>query len=139
MNVQSILASDRPYEQIWFGNDHPEGVTQVLIDISVMTTAEVDAQGMVKPGVPLTQAGILVGAAVAVFGVTYEPVKRRTQTSIVGADNANLAADTADFFIGVITSGTVSRRAIEANLGRVLTANEIAGFDLAPCKIKLVA
>lgn len=138
MNVQSVTTQDRPYEQIWLGNDDPEGVTQVVVDISTLTTAEVDAQGMVKPGLPLTQAGIMVGAAVAVFGVTFEPVKRRTQTSFYGADNTNLAADTNDFPVAVLTSGSVSKRAIEANLGRSLTANEIAGFDLAASKIKLI-
>lgn len=101
----------------------------VKLDLSGMTTAEVDADGVLKPGVPLTSAGILVGAGAAfVYGVTVEAAK-------VAPDNANLGTD-ADVLVAV-GIGTVNRDIAEDNLGRAYTADEIAGFDRAGSKCTL--
>jgi hypothetical protein len=103
---------------------------QIAVNIANLTTSEVDANGWLKPGVPLTQAGALVGAAAAVFGVTIEAIK-------LVANNG--AARTGTFQIAVGTIGQVNRKVCEDNLGRVLSANEIAGFGLAGSTLKLLA
>lgn len=106
----------------------------VKVDVSGLTINEVDTNGYLKPGVPLAKTGILVGASPAfVYGVTKEAQK------IVPANptNATLAAVTADPLITVFTLGLVNRDIIEDNLGRALTADEVAGFDRAGSKIAL--
>ena len=115
------------------GVNHP---AQITIDVSGLTTNEVDQFGYLKPGVPLTKTGVLVGASPAfVYGVTFEAQK------IVPANptNTTLAAVTVDPIITINTVGHVNRDVIEDNLGRALTANEIAGFDAAGSKIALSA
>lgn len=115
------------------GVDHP---AQIKVDVSGLTTDEVDQFGYLKPGVPLAKTGILVGGSPAfVYGVTFEAQK------IVPASPTNdtLAAVTADPIITVNTVGHVNRDVIEDNLGRALTSNEIAGFDAAGSKIALSA
>lgn len=115
------------------GVNHP---AQITVDVSALTINEVDTFGHLKPGVPLTKAGILVGAAPAfVYGVTFESQKIVPEKPT----NATLAAVTADPIITVNTVGHVNRDVIEDNLGRALTANEIAGFDAAGSKIALSA
>lgn len=105
----------------------------VPILASGLTTAEVDTAGYLKPGVPLSAAGALVGASVPVFGVTVEPIK------IAASSAAGDLTAAGTVRVAVATIGQVNRAIMEANLGRVLTANEIAGFALAPCTIKLLA
>jgi hypothetical protein len=107
---------------------------QIAVNITALTNAEIDAKGWVKPGLPLSAAGTLVGAAVPVFGVVIEPIK-------VAASNSagDIAAASAAFQLSVAVIGAVSRPVVESNLGRVLNANEIAGFGLAGCLIKLLA
>jgi hypothetical protein len=115
------------------GVDHP---AQIKVDVSGLTTNEVDAFGYLKPGVPLAKTGILVGVAPAfVYGVTFEAQK------IVPANptNGTLAAVTVDPIVTINTVGHVNRDVLEDNLGRALTADEIAGFDAAGSKIALSA
>lgn len=115
------------------GVDHP---AQITVDVSGLTTKEVDTFGYLKPGVPLTKAGILVGASPAfVYGVTFEAQKIVPDNPT----NDTLAAVTADPIITVNTVGHVNRDVIEDNLDRALTANEIAGFDAAGSKVALSA
>lgn len=212
----------------------PEGVTSFPLDVSTLTTDEVDANGYVKPGVCLTASGKLVGsvatagtavaAAVAgntgngtcgavtvgagakagvhkvtfiepttnlgtfivedpdgiviadgvvgtafsggglgftiadgatdfaagdqftitvtltaggdrgvVSGVVFEAKKLRQRTT-----NADLSSDTNDTFVSVLTYGSVRKTHIERNLGRSLTATELAAFADPACKIKLI-
>ena len=107
---------------------------QILVDVSALTANEVDSRGYLKPNVPLTRTGLLVGAAPAfVFGVTVEAVKVAASNS--GAD---LAA-AVDVFVAVHTNGLFNRDIIEDTLGRALTADEIAGFDRAGSKCALTA
>lgn len=105
---------------------------QLRINPSQFTSAEIDADGRLKPGVPLGADGTAIGAAEAVFGVNYESVKVAASNS-----TADLAAATAAD-IAVATIAQVNRDQVEANLGRVLTANEIAGFALAGSNLVLV-
>lgn len=105
----------------------------VDMNITSLTSDEVDADGYLKAGVPVDAAGALVGVATPVFGVTIEPLK-------VADGNAagDLAAAPASIDIAVATICQVNRAVIEDILGRVLTANEIAGFDLAGSTCKLL-
>lgn len=142
MEIVTDQAASSTYRQIYLGNDGPEGIYHLKLDVSTMTTDEVDANGVLKPGVPLMSSGsapnvlgVPVTSTNAVFGVTFEPVKLRGRTS---NSSPALSGDTNDLSVAVITSGSVSRRAMEQNLGRALTADEIAGFGLAGCKIKLL-
>lgn len=116
--------------------DYP---SQIAVNITLLTANEVDSQGYLKPGVPFAANGILVGAAVPVWGVVPEPLD---VLHIAPYDTLSFAAALAAAGtqqLTVITVGQVNRKIIEDNLGRVLTANEIAGFGLAGCLIKLLA
>lgn len=112
---------------------------QIAVNITVLTATEVDSQGFLIPGVPLSAAGALIGAATAVFGVVPEPldVLHITAYSTLTWAAALAAAGTQQLAVGII--GAVNRKIIEDNRGVVLTANEIAGFATAPCTIKLLA
>jgi hypothetical protein len=154
MRITNTNNSTDAYLQIYPGGEDPEGVVSVTIDISTLTTDEVDSNGNIKPGVPLTFTSVVPGiggttsitaakvASGAVDGVTFEPIARRTVTTTLAginlADNANLSSDTNDPFGAVMTSGSVVRSYAERNLGRALTAGEIAGFDNAKSKLKLI-
>lgn len=108
----------------------PLNTDVVKVDVSALTTNEVDTYGFLKPGVPFLKTGLPVTAG-AVYGVTIESIK-------VAASNA--AADIAaavDPFVALGTIGTVNRDIAEDNLGRAYTAAEIAGFDLAGSKLHL--
>lgn len=105
------------------------------VDISTLTTDEVDAQGNIKPGVPLGRDGKKLSgvAGEAVFGVVPEAVPLVAPNPT----NVSLAANTNDVFVGVAVIAAVDRDDIELNLGRALTANEIAGFESGKCKLVL--
>jgi hypothetical protein len=107
----------------------------VKVDVSTLTTDEVDAKGNIKPGVPLGRDGKKLSGAAgeAVLGVVPEAIK------IVPPNptNSTLAATTDDVFVGVAVIAAVDRDDIEKNLGRALSANEIAGFESGKCKLVL--
>lgn len=130
MSIEQGREGGQAYGSPFRGNtDH---LASVRLDVSAMTAAEVDAFGYLKPGVPLTRAGVLVGIAPAhVFGCNAEATK-------VAASNApaDLAA-AADRDVGVVVIGVVNRDVLEDILGRALTADEIAGFDRAGSKLVL--
>jgi hypothetical protein len=127
-------AGGRAYANPFIGGvDHP---AQIKVDVSGLTIDEVDQFGYLKPGVPLAKTGILVGADPAfVYGMTFEAQKIVPDNPT----NVTLAAVTADPIITINTVGHANRDVIEDNLGRALTANEIAGFDRAGSKIALSA
>lgn len=127
-------AGGRAYANPFIGGvDHP---AQIKVDVSGLSTDEVDEFGYLKPGVPLAKTGILVGASPAfVYGVTFEAQKIVPNNPT----NDSLAAVTSDPIITVNTVGHANRDVIEDNLGRALTADEIAGFDRAGSKIALSA
>lgn len=126
----SISVAGSGYNSPFVGPaDNP---VMIPVLISGLTSAEVDAAGYIKPGVPLDKSGALVGSGVPVFGVTPEAVK-------VAQSNASgdlTAAGTVDLTVIVICA--VNLHLIEANLGRALTTNEKAGFNLAGSTVKLL-
>lgn len=107
---------------------------QISALLTGYTSAEIDSQGYLKPGVPVLSTGLLVsGAAQTIFGVTIEAIK-------VG--NGNAAGDLAALGtqqIVVATIGQVNKKIIEDNLGRVLSANELAAFAIGGCTVKLLS
>jgi hypothetical protein len=111
-----------------------QGTDLVWVDISDLTTKEVDADGYLKPGVPFAKDGSLVGSGVAVWGVTIEAVMLNHAT--VPPTNVSLAADTGTFPVAV-GFGLINRDIGEDNLERAYTADEIAGFDLAGSNCRL--
>lgn len=100
------------------------GTDVVKVDLSDLSDEEVDADGYIKPGVPLDKNGNIVGAGIPVWGVTIEPIKVAS-----GGTDAILDAAT-DCFV-TVGFGLCNRDVMEDNLGRALSADEIAGFDLA--------
>lgn len=100
----------------------------VKVDISDLTTKEVDQYGNIKPGVPLDKSGNLVASTVPVYGVVIEPASIGHAT--IPPTDVSLAADTGTVFVAV-GFGLVNRDIAEDNLERAYTADEIAGFDLA--------
>lgn len=102
----------------------------VKVDISALTTFEVDSDGYLKPGVPFLKTGLLVTAG-GVYGVTIEAIK------IATANDSSTLGAAVDCFVALGTIGTVNRDISEDNLGRAYTAAEIAGFDLAGSKLHL--
>lgn len=108
---------------------------QVLVDVSELTTDEVDADGWLKPGVPFKQDGTLADGSGHIHAVNPEPQDLHLAT--IPPTNVSLAADTKTFPLGMATMGTVNRDIIEDNLGRALTANELTAFATAPCMIHL--
>src|ERR1043165_9843479 len=96
------------------GVNHP---AQIKVDVSGLTTDEVDQFGYLKAGVPLTKTGVLVGADPAfVYGVTFEAQKIVPNSPT----NTTLGAVTADPIITVNTVGHINRDVLEDNLGRAL-------------------
>lgn len=103
----------------------------VRVDVSALTTDEVDQYGYLKPGVPFTRAGLLPGSGAVVFGVTVEPVRVST------GNTSTLLNAAADLDVAVLTIGVVNRLVAEDILGRVYTDNELAAFEAAGCLVSL--
>ena len=103
------------------------GLLQIVVDISELTIAEVDADGMLKPGVMFKSDGTQPDGSGFVYGVNPEPIKI---VDYVPTD-VLLAADTATIPVGCVTSGILNRDIIEDNLGRSLTGNEITALAAA--------
>lgn len=106
----------------------------IAVAITALTSAEIDADGYLKPGVPLNDAGALIAAASGnyVYGVTIEPIK--VADGNTAADIA--AAGTQDVALAVI--GMVNRAVAEDILGRAYTADEVAGFTTAGSLLRLL-
>jgi hypothetical protein len=98
------------YKDIRSGEGH--AIHQGLIDVSTLGAAD-DAEGFLPPGLPLTAAGDPVGAGEDAYG-------------IIGPEPVKMLA--ADHFGNMIMSGILNRDTIEDNLGRALTADELAGI-----------
>lgn len=115
----------------------PKLTDVVQVDISDLTTKEIDQDGYIKPGVPLQKTGdsIAVASGAAVYGVTIEAIK--TPHATIPPTDASLAADTGTFPCVVGIMGLVNRDIAEDNLGRAYNADEIAGFDLAGSELIL--
>lgn len=86
---------------------------QAIIDVSTLGAFD-DADGYLPPGLPLLAAGGPVTGA------------GQTAVYVVGPEAVKLGA--ADHFGNVILNGFLVRDAIEDNLGRVLSADELAAL-----------
>lgn len=110
----------------------PVDMSTLLIDGA--NGAQMDQYGFLKPGVPFKLVtGKLVPldgtSGEVVYGVTIEAT--RLIPWFIGAPpvtNAALAAITNDPFIAVDTRNTLNRDIVESNLGRALSAAELAAF-----------
>lgn len=127
---RSLMDSGEIYPLPFVGPyDHTHAIA---VDLSALTADEIDADGYLKPGVPLSAAGALVGVGVPVFGVTIEPLK------VADNNEAATIAALGTIDIAVATIAQVNRAVIEDILGRALTADEVAGFSLADCHVILL-
>jgi hypothetical protein len=97
---------------------------QISVDITALTDDEIDADGYLKPGVPLKADGTLVsGSGETILGVTIEPLKVAKSNS-----SEDIAAATSTFELAVATIGQVSKPRAEENLGRSYTSDEVDAF-----------
>jgi hypothetical protein len=105
----------------------PGPAAHVKIDLSGLTTSEVDSLGNLKPGVPLTSAGVLVGSSGIAHIVINEPTPLNLGT--IPPTNTTLGSETGDHLVAGPISGYLNLDIIEDNLGRALTSDEKAGLD----------
>lgn len=96
----------------------------VKLDVSDMSSNEVDANGFLKPGVPLQKDGNPVGSTHIVWGVSIGGEK-------VADANDDTTLDAATDCFVAVGFGLINRDIAEDVLGRAYTSDEIAGFDLA--------
>lgn len=83
--------------------------------------ASKDADGMIPPGLPLQASGAPVSGA------------GQTVTDVVGPGAVRLGA--ANHFGNTIKAGHLVRNAVEDNLGRVLTADELSALAAGGFKL----
>lgn len=110
-----------------YGNPFVNGIgemLQIVVDISELTTKEVDADGYLKPGVMFKSDGTQPDGSGFVYGVNPEPIKIITYVPT----DALLAADTGTIPVGCGVSGVLNRDIIEDNLARAMTANEVTAL-----------
>lgn len=103
----------------------------IKVDLSGLTSDEVDADGYLKPGVVLKESaglGILVGGTAAPIFVVPEATKLNVVTPTT---TTTLSSETGDHMIGVAGAGLVNRDVAEDNMGRAYTANELTSFVTA--------
>lgn len=119
ISVTNTAAAGRAYIDIRVGDCQ---IHQGLIDVSTLGSND-DVDGYLPPGLPLLVTGAPVSGATDVL------------IGVVGPEPIKLLA--ADHFGNVIISGNLNRDAIEDNLGRALSANELASLALIPA-IRLI-
>lgn len=107
--TSSSTAGGTGYIDIRVGTAH--NVHQATLDVSAITA---DADGYIPPGLPLQASGA--------------PVSGVSQTAkyVVGPEAVKEGA--ADHFGNVLLDGPLNQDAIEDNLGRVLTADELSAL-----------
>lgn len=113
----------------------PGPLLQVVVDISELTTAEVDADGNLKPGVMFEADGGQPDGTGPVYAMNLEPISIGHAT--IPPTDVSLAADTGTVPIGMTVGGIVNRDIVEDNLGRAMTANELAGLVAAGSQFTL--
>lgn len=128
---RNIVAASQDYANPMIG---PVNHThQLAVNVAVLTANEVDANGYLRPGVIFDKTGILVGVAPAYnYGIVVAPVK--VAKSNAGADLVAAGVQR----VAVCRIGIVNGDIVEDNLGRALTANELAGFERAGTHLGLV-
>lgn len=112
MSVTNTAAAGVAYGDIRVGECQ---VHQVLLDVSGLGAAD-DTGGSLPVGLPITAAGIPVAAGTDVIA------------GLIGPEPVKLGA--ADHFGNIFISGAFNRDMIEDNLGRALSANELAAIAL---------
>lgn len=111
----------------------PGPLLQVVVDISELTTDEVDADGFLKPGVSFKSDGTQPDGSGFMYAMNIEPTKIITYVPT----NALLAADTDTIPVGCVIGGVINRDIVEDNLGRAMTANELAAAIAAGSQFTL--
>lgn len=107
------------------------GMQQVVVDISELTTNEVDADGYLKPGVPFKKDGTLCDATGGEFVYAVNPEPQNLRMAVLPPTNGTLSGDTRTFPLGMGTIGEINRDIAEDNMGRAYTADELAAFNAA--------
>lgn len=119
ISVTSTAARGRAYVDIRVGECQ---VHQAKLDVSTLT-GEVDADDNLPPGLPIRANGAPVTGGTDVL------------IGVLGPESA--PNGTVDHFANVIISGNLNKNAIEDNLGRAISANELAALALIPA-IRLI-
>lgn len=112
----------------------PGPIVNLKVDVSTLTTAEVDVYGYLKPGVPFVATGTL-GTLVSTTGQTIYGVTVEAQKLAGVSTNTALSGITADVIVAVATSGTINRDFAEDGLGRAYGANELTALALGGFKV----
>jgi hypothetical protein len=126
---------DTTYGPVFIGS--VLGMQQVVVDISELTTAEVDADGYLKPGVAFKKDGTLADGTGGEFIYAVNPEPQNLRMAVLPPTDGTLAADTRLYPLGMGTIGEINRDIAEDNLGRAYTANELAAFNAAGSMIHL--
>lgn len=113
------------------------GMQQVVVDISTLTTDEVDADGYLKPGVAFQKDGTLVSAGSGQFVYAVNPEPQNLRMAVLPPTNGTLSGDTRTWPLGMGTIGEVNRDIAEDNMGRAYNSNELAAFNAAGSMIHL--
>lgn len=129
MQSRTVHEGGQVYTNPFVGpNNHP---APVRVDLSTLFGSDwLDARGYLKPGTPFTAAGALVAAPGAeVHGLLFEATQVVDMGSnLVAVTQAALdAAGDRNLIVSLIC--TVNQDVLEDNLGRALTADEIAAID----------
>lgn len=108
---------------------------QFPINLTTLSSREVDQYGYLKPGVPLRLvAGVLTkvsAPAQVIFGCTVEATKVMPTNSA-----GDIAAASVAYEIAVGTIGQINADLLEDILGSAPTADEISAFGAAGSTIK---
>jgi len=131
IDIVTTQSEDQLYGHIFVGA--VRDVDHIKLDTSTLTTAEVDANGYLKPGVGFLQSGVIVTTtAQTIYGVTFEAIKLPGRTSNT---TPALSGDTTDPLIAVATGGLINRDLAEDYLGRAYTANELTALTAGGFKV----
>lgn len=128
VNIKST-AGGTTYGPVFIGDIL--GMQQVVVDISTLTTDEVDADGYLKPGVAFQKDGTLVSAGSGQFVYAVNPEPQDLRMAVLPPTNGTLSGDTRTFPLGMGTIGEVNRDIAEDNMGRAYSANELTAFNAA--------
>lgn len=113
------------------------GMQQVVVDISALTTDEVDADGYLKPGVAFQKDGTLVSAGSGQFVYAVNPEPQNLRMAVLPPTNGTLSGDTRTFPVGMGTIGEINRDIAEDNMARAYNSNELVAFNAAGSMIHL--
>lgn len=114
LKISQTAGGDTTYGDIRVGRSH--GIHQVKVNATSVSASR-DAMGVLPPGLPIRVDGTIVsGASQVVQG-------------IIGPEASPMG--TGDDFVNVIFDGVLNKNMIEANLGRALSANELAAIPAA--------